>query len=134
MPRYLLDANVILRILAGDHPDHLARAAALFESASRGECTLLLYPWIVAETVFTLQSFYDIPQADIGSMLLTVVNAPGVETADLDVILDCLHRFAHTRISFVDCLLAAQAHSLGIPPASFDRDLDKFPDIKRYEP
>ena len=33
-----------------------------------------------------------------------------------------------------DALLAAYAANRNIPPASFDRDLDRFADIQRFEP
>ncbi len=133
-PRYLLDANIILRFITGDHPDHLRRAQAVFQAAAANECRLLLTPWIIAEVVFTLQSFYQVPREETASHLLTVINSTGVETLDHDMLADGLNRFARTNISFVDCLLAAQSHALGIRPVSFDRDLDKFADIKRYEP
>jgi predicted nucleic acid-binding protein len=42
--------------------------------------------------------------------------------------------FAACNVDFADAWLAARASHLRRPVASFDRDLDKFKDIKRFEP
>jgi predicted nucleic acid-binding protein len=42
----------------------------------------------------------------------------------------CRYRNAH----FADAYLAASAVELGNPVASFDRDFDKFRDVRRVEP
>ena len=50
------------------------------------------------------------------------------------MIIDALNRFASKSVSFIDAMLASQSAAMKIQPASFDRDLDKFTDIKRFEP
>ena len=67
-------------------------------------------------------------------MLKAIVSAVGVVAEDRDMLLDALGRFAAKNVDFSDALLAAQAFSLKIQPASFDRDLDKFSNIERFEP
>jgi predicted nucleic acid-binding protein len=37
-------------------------------------------------------------------------------------------------VHFADAYLAAAAADLRLPVSSFDRDLDRFKDVKRFEP
>jgi len=62
------------------------------------------------------------------------VTAVGVIALDREVLLDALCRYAIKNVDFADALLAAESVSMKLSPASFDRDLDKFDDVKRYEP
>ena len=66
--------------------------------------------------------------------LLTVIDNAGIETADAAVVIDALKRFASKNVDFADAWLAARAAKVGHGVASFDRDLDKFKDIRRIEP
>ena len=49
-------------------------------------------------------------------------------------VLDALTRYEKKNVDFAEALLAAEAVALGVRPASFDRDLASFPDVKRLEP
>jgi predicted nucleic acid-binding protein len=59
-PRHLLDTNVLVRFLSGDPPAQAAAARKLFARAAGGEITLDVSPVIVAETYYTLHSFYGV--------------------------------------------------------------------------
>jgi len=75
----LVDANVLLRYLMNDHPEHGRSARKLIEDARRGR-VLLHLPFItILETVFTLQKFYLIAREDIARELLKVLSAPGIK-------------------------------------------------------
>jgi predicted nucleic acid-binding protein len=133
-PRYLLDANVVIRFFAQDQAEHLERAKRLVAQAEDGACELILAPWIVAEVVYTLTSFYGADRRQTAEFLRAFVQGAGIVTLDQGIVLDALDRFAAKSVDFADALLAAQAKALKVQPASFDRDLDKFADVKRYEP
>jgi predicted nucleic acid-binding protein len=70
----------------------------------------------------------------VANVLLAIIQNAGVETIDKEVVLDALQRFGNVNVDFSDAWLAARAAQLGCAVASFDRDLDKFKDIKRFEP
>lgn len=133
MTRYLLDSNVVLRFLVRDHPAYAKAATRLFLRAEIGEVELLLAPWIVAEVVYGLTRIYNVTRGETAKLLKAIVSAVGVVAVDREVILDALRRYAAKNVDFADALLAAQAVSLKLSPASFDRDLDKFDDLKRYQ-
>ena len=111
-----------------------AAASAFIESAERGELALELSPLVLAETAFTLESFYKLPRKEVAKTLLSFVNRLGVRLAERELLLDALERVQKTGIHLVDAYLAASAIESKLPVASFDRDFDKFPNVRRFEP
>ena len=132
--RYHLDANVLLRFFVGEPPEQGAAAATLIKAAESGDAQLELSPLVLAETMFTLESFYKQPRRDVARLLMEFVKRLGVRLAERDVMLDALERVEATGVHLVDAYLVALAARTKLPVASFDRDLDKFKDVQRYEP
>jgi len=134
MTRYLLDSNVVLRFLVQDHPVHAKAAIRLFQWAENGEVELILTPWIMAEVAYGLAGIYNVARGETAKLFNAIVSAVGVVTLDREMLKDAIRRYAAKNVDFADALLSAQAVSMKLSPASFDRDLDKFDDVKRYEP
>jgi predicted nucleic acid-binding protein len=132
--RLLLDANVLVRFLVQDDPNQSAAATALFEQAERQEVALLLEAMVVAEAVYVLLGRYGRSRGEVAGVLLAIIQNAGVETLEREVVTDTLQRFAAVNVDFADAWMAARAAQLGHVVASFDRDFDKFNDIKRFEP
>ena len=134
VPRYHVDSNILLRFLTGEPAEMFAAASAFIASAERGEVVLELSPLVLAETAFTLESFYRQPRKEVAATLLEFVKRSGVRLAEKEHLLDALERVQKTGVHLVDAYLAASAAESRLPVASFDRDLDKFQDITRLEP
>jgi predicted nucleic-acid-binding protein len=130
----LLDANVLVRFLVQDDPKQSAAAAALFAKAERHEVVLHLEALVVAETVYVLMGRYGRSRTEVINVLLALIQNAGIATTEEDVVTDALQRFASINVDFSDAWLASRAARLRRPVASFDRDFDKFKDIKRFEP
>jgi predicted nucleic-acid-binding protein len=95
----------------------------------------LRIPFIaITETFLTLQSFYKLDRADIGYELFKLLNAPGMTLTCPTWVLHAVEDYRDQNVSFGDACLAAEVNADQITVASFDRDLSKFPAIKRYEP
>jgi predicted nucleic acid-binding protein len=134
MKEFLLDANVLVRFLVQDDPKQGAAAGALLEKAERREITLHLDGLAVAETVYILIGRYGRSRKEVADVLLSLIQNAGIETIEAEVVADALRRFGALNVDFVDAWLASRAALLDRPVASFDRDFDKFKDIKRFEP
>ncbi len=134
MKEMLLDANVIVRFLVQDDPTQSPAATGLFVRAERREFLLHLDSLAVAEVVYVLIGRYGRSRTDVANALLTLIQNPGVETADAGIVTDALWRFASANVDFADAWLAARAAQAGHAVASFDRDLDRFKDLRRHEP
>jgi predicted nucleic acid-binding protein len=132
--RYWLDTNVIVRFLTGQPPDLAAAAKAMVASADAGATVLEVLPVIVAETVYTLESFYRIDCKDVAAKLLVFLQCRGIKAHERDRVLDALVRHRDHSVHFADAYLAAAGTDSGLSVASFDRDLDKFKDVRRLEP
>lgn len=132
--RHWVDTNVIVRFLTGQPPDLAAAAKALMASADAGATVLEVLPVIVAETVYTLESFYELDRKDVASKLLVFLQSRGIKAHERERVLDALARHRDHNIHFADAYLAAAGADSGLSVASFDRDLDKFKDVRRFEP
>lgn len=134
MKRLLLDANVVIRFLRGDHPDHFLRSKALFEQAEKGSVRLILLEPVFAEVVFVLSSVYNIPKPRISTALQPLLFHAGIECSDSRILFDALQRWCSKNVDFMDALLAAHAFEAQLPVASFDKDFRKFPDVHQHVP
>ena len=134
MKELLLDANVLVRFLVQDDPKQSPATTALFEKAERREITLHLDGLVVAEVVYVLIGRYGRSRAEVVNTLLAVIQNAGVETLEEHIVADALHRFGALNVDFADAWLAARSAHSSRAVVSFDRDFDKFKDIKRVEP
>lgn len=134
MKEFLLDANVLVRFLVQDDPKQSAAATALFKKAERRDVVLHLDALVVAETVYVLMGRYGRSRPEVANVLLAIIQNVGIETAEANAVTDALQRFAVFNVDFSDAWLASRSARLHHPVASFDRNLDKFKDIKRFEP
>jgi len=133
-PTLLVDTNILLRYLMADHPQFSQAAKRLIEEAGTGKIDLEIPFVTVMETVYTLKSFYRVKREDIGRELLNVLSAPGIRLIGPGRLLGAVEEFRTQNVSFGDACLAAEARQENLPVASFDKGLDGFPGIKRFEP
>lgn len=126
----LVDTNLIVRYLAQDHEKHAKAAGKLFDACDRGDVMVVVLPAVPAERVFVLESFCELPRADIGSALGRLISSPSVEIDNAAIHVDALGRYRKTKVHFMDCLIAATAASENMPVASFDQDFRKFTDVR----
>lgn len=134
MTKYLLDTNVLIRFILGDHDTHSPAARKLFGEACDGKCTLILTEVAVVEAVWVRHSFYNIKRNPITEGLSKVILSAGVRCMKRDEMLDALNRFASTKCDFLDSYLAALAGASSDHVATVDKDFDQFDDVRRWEP
>jgi uncharacterized protein len=134
MARLLLDTNVIVRFLTGDHPAHSPRSRSLFARAAAGDVTLVVTDLALAETVWVLQSFYKLDRGAIAAALKDLIESADIEVQNKARLMSALRSFTQTDVNFVDAYHAAIAGAESIAIASFDRDFDQFAGVKRVEP
>lgn len=63
-----------------------------------------------------------------------LIRVSAVRADDEACLLDARDRFERRKVDLADAMLDAESAALGLRPASFDRDLEKFADVKRLEP
>ena len=127
----LLDTNVLIRHLTGDPPDMAARATAVLASDER----LLLADLIVAECVYVLESFYEVPRERVAELMRSAIASPTIATVDPASLLRALEVYELDRLDFAEAYLVAQAEATGVREiVSFDRTIDRIESVTRREP
>lgn len=108
-----------------------ARATAALEAATE----LLLADLVVAECVYVLESFYEIPRPRVAELMRAAVAFPSIKTVDPQSLLRALEIYEVARLDFAEAYLVAQAEATGVGTVlSFDKSVDRFAGIKRREP
>lgn len=116
--RKLIDANVVLRYLLGDHPQMSEKARQVIEE---GAFTL---PEVIAEVVYVLKGVYDIDRVEIGRTIIDFLDEVAVENQE--TVCEALSLFSETSLDFVDCILIARHRILDEEIVSFDKKLNKM--------
>lgn len=126
-----VDTNILIRHLTADPPAMAARATAYLAS----ESDLLLTDLIVAETVYVLESVYDVPRAQVAEAMRSLIGFPSVITVDQALLLRTLEIYETHGIDFAESYLVSCAESTGVNRvASFDRSIDRVGTVERVEP
>jgi len=110
----LVDTNVLVRFFTGEPPTMAAKARQLVARADSGDVILVALPVIVAETFYTLESFYQISRAEVATKLLSFLQSRGIEALESDRVVDALKRCHDQNAHFADAYLAAAAAETGI--------------------
>jgi predicted nucleic acid-binding protein len=126
-----VDSNVLVRHLTGDPPDQAKRATAFL----RGGESLILVDLVAAEVVYVLESVYEVERERVAELVRAIVGFPAVLVPDEALLLRALEIYEQYRIHFAESYLAACAEASGVGAvASFDRDIDRVPTVRRLEP
>ena len=126
-----IDTNVLIRHLTGDPPDQ-ARAATEFLSDSD---ELLLTDLVVAEVVYVLESFYQLPREEVAELVRAIVAFPSIQVVDSALLLRSLEVYEVDRLDFAESYLVAQAERSGVATiASFDKSIDRVTTVRRLVP
>ncbi len=126
-----VDTNVLVRHLAGDPPEQAARASRFLAAADE----LLLADLVVAEVVYVLESFYEVPRAEVAELARAIIAFPAIVVLDPAMLLRALEVYETARLDFAEAYLVAQAERSGVGAvASFDKAIDRVTTVRRVEP
>jgi predicted nucleic-acid-binding protein len=109
--------------------------AARAGKALAGADELLLADLIVAECVYVLESFYEVPRERVAELLRAAIALPTVKALDAATLLRALEIYEVDRLDFAEAYLIAQAEATGVATIlSFDRSIDRVNTVTRHEP
>lgn len=101
-----VDTNLFLRFLTNDVPKQADAVSILLRRAADGEITIRTHPLVIAEIVWTLESYYALPKVEIAEKVLAILNTPGLQVEDADVVGQAALIYAEKNIDFVDAYSA----------------------------
>lgn len=120
--RIFADTNLFLRYLTNDVPQQADAVEQLLRRAAAGELILITNTLVIAEIVWTLETFYQLPRSDIKDKVLAILNTPGLDVADAELILEAMTWYTEKNVDFIDAYNAAWMRGLGLKVAcTFDR-------------
>ncbi|MFZ0962686.1 MAG: PIN domain-containing protein, partial [Terriglobia bacterium] len=104
----------------------------LFEQAGEGTLRLLVPSLVIAQVVWTLESFYRASREYITGLLEALLDTPGVTALEPRVVSRCIEIYGAHDIEIVDAYLVAVAEETKTPVlATFNKkDFRRFPHLK----
>lgn len=108
-----------------------ARATRFLSEADQ----LLVVDLIVAEVVYVLESFYEVPRPRVAESIRSIIAFGPIRVLDETVLLRAIEVYEVDRSDSAEAYLIASAESSGIGAvASFDRSIDRVRTVQRIEP
>ena len=126
----LLDTNIIVRFLVGDHEAHYQIAKAFFKKVSEGKVNAEVLDIIIAETIYVLHSFYNHSKKEIVETLKDLFSQEHITIYNKAIIFEAMDIFERKSIDFADAILCAKQHLEGCEVMSFDKDIKRCGQIK----
>ena len=120
---YLIDTNVIIRFMVGDHPEHLVIATEIFTKIEQGEYEVEILESVLMEVLFVLTKFYKLPKTNVIEDLKKIIALRGV-SGDKVLLIETLNIVETKNIDFVDALICAKSRLQGYGKLSFDKDVN----------
>ncbi len=120
----LIDANIIIRFLVGDHEEHLKIATEIFTKVENAEIEVEILDSVVMEALFVLIKFYKLPKSEVIADLKRLIALRGV-VGDKILLIETLNIVDDKNIDFVDALICAKSRLQGYKKLSFDADVNK---------
>jgi len=102
MEYYFIDTNIFLRYLTNDDPAKAERIEKLFERAERENMMLITSHLVIAELVWTLESYYKLKPLQIEELILKIINTSFIELPEEDLIIQALDLYVTQNIDFID--------------------------------
>ena len=121
----LIDTNVVLRYLLGDHPKLSPKAAAFMSDVFEGTRKAEIPDVVIVECVYVMDKYYGVPKNEIVEKLSGILNFSGIVNPDRSRILEALLRYSNSSADIVDCILAAHSSPAKIV-VSFDKDMERL--------
>lgn len=134
--RRFIDTNLFLRYLTNDVPEQAEAVEELLDSAAAGKLILVTNCLVMAEIVWTLESFYQLERQAIREKVVAIMNTPGIEVLDGDLVSQALEGYVEKNVDFIDAYNMAWMLSLGIIETyTFDRKhFNRFEQISVHIP
>jgi uncharacterized protein len=131
MRRVLVDTNVFLRFLTADDPGKAEKARRLFASAVSGELVVETSLLVIAEIVWTLESFYGLTHDEVAEQVTTILATPNLECPGKELLFEALLGYTERNVDFIDAYHAAfLGRRRDVSLATFDRKhFRRFPDL-----
>ena len=133
----LADANVFLRFLRNDHPQHSLAAKQLIEEAAACRVILQVPEIVVADIFYTLSApMMKIPRALAARQLAALLQQPGIDVENRNRVFNILALCESRDVDYGDAALMVADHGATqkLPILTCDKDFTGVPDLTAFSP
>lgn len=104
-------------------------------AALAGGGQLLLSDLVLAESVYVLESFYELERSRVAELMRAAIALPSIAVVNASILLRALEVYEVDRLDFAEAYLVASAEATGVEAImSFDRTIDRVQTVSRIEP
>ncbi len=130
-----IDTNLFIRYFTRDDEEKAQKVLALLKRVERDKERITTSPLVIFETIFTLESFYEVPKKEIKELILPILKLKGLKLSNKEIYEQALDVHVKKNISFTDAFNSVYILKKGIKEIySYDEDFDKIEGIKRVAP
>lgn len=105
--RCFAGTNLFLRYLTNDVPEQADAFERVLQRAATGDITLVTNSLVLAEIIWTLESYYHLSPLEIQEKILAILNTPGLEVVDGNLVLQAVLWYVEKSVDFIDAYNAA---------------------------
>ncbi len=130
------DTILFLHFLTNDIPEQADAFESVLDRAASGELALITNNLVIAEIIWTLESYYQLSKEEIQDKVLAILNTVGLEVVDGTIILQAVLWYNEKNVDFIDAFNAAWMQAQGIKTAcTFDqKHFSRFTELKTMIP
>lgn len=130
--RSFADTNLFLRYLTNDVPEQADAFEQVLRQAVAGEITLVTNSLVIAEIIWTLESYYHLTPLEVQDKILAIFNTPGLEVVDGDLVIQAVLWYVEKSVDFIDAFNVAWMRGQDVRTIfTFDRKhLSRFEGIE----
>ena len=130
-----LDTNIFIRFLTDDVPEKADACEEIFKKAVEKREDLFTTDLVIAEIVWVLESFYELPKNEVQDKVEKILNTPNLICPHKDLILSALILYSEKNIDYIDAYNALILKENGIEELySYDKHYDRIDWLTRLEP
>ncbi|MBN1273536.1 MAG: PIN domain-containing protein [Candidatus Aminicenantes bacterium] len=130
-----LDTNIFIRFLTDDVPEKVDACEEIFKKAVEKRETLFTTDLVIAEIVWVLESFYELPKNEVQDKVEKILITPNLICPRKDLILSALILYSEKNIDYIDAYNALILKENGIEELySYDKRYDRIDWLTRLEP
>ena len=132
MKEIYIDANVFLRFVLWDPPELAEEAGKFFKSSIEGRCKLITSDLVIAEIVWTLESFYEKSKAQIVEFIQGILSTPNLTVENADLVALAVKIYEEKNVDFIDAYSYAymKKHKISVIKTFDRKHFRRFQDIE----
>ena len=130
-----IDTNIFIRFLTNDIPEKADACESIFQKAAEKNETLFTTEMVIAEIIWVLESYYELPKKEVQEMVEKILITPFLSCPKKNLILNALILYGEKNIDYIDAYNASILKEQGIKDIfSYDRHYDRIEWVSRIEP